>query len=157
MYPNILVALSNITCIYPIYIAWMHRDRATAYVISFVAVASFISHLVENHKHNMPGIGFTKKVSFWLNRMDVLGCMITTLRFLQIFHLRYAFSVNAIRHNKLIFFSYCLPFILLAISENKPDKHNPKKRTLYIATHSIWHLTIFATMGHFLTKFIYSK
>ena len=53
---NVIVALSNYPAILPINTALDNRDFGTFAVINFVATASFISHLFENHKHGMPGV-----------------------------------------------------------------------------------------------------
>ena len=50
---NIIVACSNILCILPIRTALMYNDMLTTLAISMVSFASFASHLIENHKHNM--------------------------------------------------------------------------------------------------------
>ena len=153
MFLNLLVAFSNLPAIYPIYQAYANQDYLTAGVLTFVATASFVSHLVENHKHSMPGIGFSKEVSYYLNRADVLGCLLTGARVAQLYYLKYGFSFDVILENKLFFLLYCLPVILMRISEH--DKYNPKLRNIYVVTHSLWHATIFMTMNSFLSKFIY--
>jgi len=153
MISNLIVALSNFPCIYPISRSILQKDYLTTSIISFVASASFFSHLVENHKHGMPGIGFSKKISYFLNRIDVLGCLLVSLRFSQLYYLKYGLSVDVILKNKLSFMMLCLPFIFLRISEY--DKYNPKLKNIYIITHSIWHMTIFRTMEIFLSKYLY--
>ena len=150
---NIIVAFSNIPCIYPILLSLKNRDHITTIAITYVAAASFLSHLVENHKHGMPGIGFSKQTSYMLNRLDVAGCFIMAFRIGYIYFSKYGFSFDTINKNKFTFMLYFLPFILMRISEY--DKYNPNLRSMYIITHSIWHISIFSTIHHFLKNFIY--
>lgn len=153
MWANIFVAATNFPVFVPVATAMARRDMLTAITISYVGAASFLSHLVENHKHGMPGIGFSKKTSYLLNRLDVLGCILVGVRFGYLYLVKYGFSIGIILDNKLLFSSFCIPFIFMRISEY--DKYNPALKNMYIATHSIWHLTIFMVIDVFLKKFIY--
>lgn len=156
MLANILIALSNFTCVYPMYQAFMNEDTITLCAITFVSLASIFSHLVENHKHGMvctSEMGISKQTSYLLNRCDVLGCVLVVARFLQLYYNKYGFALNIIFDNKLIYLMYLIPMIFSLISEH--DKYNAKLRKIYIVTHSIWHITIFITMGSFLARFIY--
>jgi hypothetical protein len=153
MFENLLVAFSNVPAIYSIYNSFTMADYLTCGAISFVAGASFVSHLVENHKHGMPGIGFSQKTSYYLNRMDVLGCALVGTRFLYLYYSKYGLSLNVLLNNKLTFANFAFSFIFLRISEY--DKYNPKLKKLYITTHCIWHVVVFSSMNYFLLKFIY--
>ena len=153
MFENLLVAFSNFPSIFPIYRSLTKGDYLTTAAITFVASASFLSHLVENHKHGMPGIGFSTTVSYFLNRLDVLGCLLAGSRFAYVYYRRYGLSANIISANKLTFFAFCIPFALLRISEF--DKYNAGLKNTYIITHSIWHMMIFMAMDKFLSMFIY--
>ncbi len=48
---NLLVALSNYLSIYHIYTSFKNEDYLTIMCIFRFALFSFLSHLVENHKH----------------------------------------------------------------------------------------------------------
>ena len=67
---NLLVSLTNLTCLLPLYTTIINKDYYTFMSILFVSLASVISHLVENHKHGMPGyIGysyFIKITKIWI-------------------------------------------------------------------------------------------
>ena len=153
MFSNIIVALSNVLSFYPIYISYFKRDYITTSLLSFVSTTSFISHLIENHKHGMPGIGFSKKMSYIMNRFDVLGCIMVSARLLYLYNSKYNFSLKIIKNNKFKFLLMASPFILGRISEY--DKYNTALKTRYIITHSLWHLSIFVSLGKFLNNFIY--
>ena len=89
---NFIVAISNFPAILPIYTSIINNDLTTTVAILFVALASFFSHIVENHKHGMPGIGYSMQTSYFLNRLDVLGCFFVVLRLSYIFYEKYGIS-----------------------------------------------------------------
>ena len=153
MLSNFIVAVSNFPAVYPIYLSFANKDYLTASSICFVAAASFISHLAENHKHGMSGIGFSRRTSYILNRFDVIGCFIVAARFSYIYYAKYGFFFDIVFKNKFAFVAYCLPFALLMISEC--DKYNPALKKTYIVAHSTWHIAIFTVIGSFLKNFIY--
>lgn len=150
---NIIVAVSNLPALYPIYVSFIHQDYITTACIVFVALASFASHLFENHKHDMPGLGLSEQASYCLNRMDVLGCALVGSRFFYKYYYKYGFNLDVVVQNKVSIVSCLLPFIFLFISEY--DKYNAKLKNKYIITHCIWHVSIFMTMGFVLNKFFY--
>lgn len=148
------MALTNIPAISPIYTTFMKGDSLTLVSIAFVALASFVSHLVENHKHGMPGLeyGFLKSqtISYVLNRIDVIGCYLALARFgyLLVYHQSYVIYITWVDQ-----FQLALALALLCISEY--DKYNPALKPIYIMTHSAWHVYIFYLMHKFLNKYIY--
>lgn len=151
---NLLVAASNFPVCYPLYASYLNKDPITFAAIIFVGSASFLSHLVENHKHGMKGIGFSEKTSYILNRSDVLGVGLVTARLTYLFLNKYGLSVGQLLwNNKLIFMASCILPVFNLVSER--DKYNPSLRNKYIVTHCIWHVGIFCLMGYALNKFIY--
>lgn len=150
---NIVVAFSNAPCIYPLYITYKNKDWITFSSVAFVSGASFVSHLFENHKHGMPGLGLSTNTSYILNRFDVLGCVIVITRVAYLFYKKYGFDSTVVKENYLLVLAASLCGICLRISEY--DKYNPKLKTMYIATHSVWHVGIFLVMGRFLSNLIY--
>ena len=77
---NLFLALTNLPILYPIWRSYQENDLLTFYLLCFLGVASFLSHLVENHKHSMRGIGFSPRFSYFLNRLDVLGSLLLAAR-----------------------------------------------------------------------------
>jgi hypothetical protein len=133
MLANIIVAISNFPSVYQILISNNKKDYLTTPCIGFVAVFSFLSHLVENHKHGMNGIGLSTNFSYILNRFDVLGCFLVTARFLYIYLLRYGLSFNVfVAHKKILIYAI-ISLILNVISEF--DKYNPTLKSLYLIIH----------------------
>jgi hypothetical protein len=150
---NVLVAFSNVSCIYPLYVSFKQNDWITFGSVGFVSVASFVSHLFENHKHGMPGFGLSQNVSSMLNKFDMLGCTMVMLRFPYLFNKKYGNNYKILANNWELSLSAILCWLLLRISEY--DKYNPKLKTMYITTHCIWHMGIFTIMGKFLSNLIY--
>ena len=150
---NLVLALSNFPVIYPVYQSIINNDYWTTVPIVFVGAMSFVSHLVENHKHGMPGIGFSESTSYILNRLDVLGSIMTGSRFAYLYYQKFGFSLTGIVQNKFLFCWALLSFLFLRISEY--DKYNPKLQNKYIVTHCAWHFNIYMVMNYFLKYVIY--
>jgi uncharacterized membrane protein YadS len=150
---NIIVAVSNLASILPLYTSYAHNDIITMSLILFVSLASFMSHLVENHKHGMPGIGFSKKTSYLLNRLDVIGVILLGIRLIYLYYHKYGLNFFPIMQQKKLFIMVLILFILLRISEY--DKYNPKYKKMYILNHFIWHIGIYYAINVFLINLIY--
>nr|AEX62301.1 hypothetical protein mv_L96 [Moumouvirus Monve] len=153
MLANIIVGLSNLPAYYAIKLSFDNGDYLTSAALLFVAKASFISHLVENHKHGMTGVGFSKKISYVLNRFDVMGCILNIMRFSYLYYSKYGMSYDILFDNKSYIYFGLITFLFLRISEY--DKYNPKLKNIYIVTHCLWHVSIFTFIYCFLNKFIY--
>lgn len=150
MYDNLLTTFTNIPMIMSIYLAYSNSDYMTMLCITFVMYFSFSSHLVENHKHNMTGLKrVSSRMSYFLNRMDVLGCLIVACRFCYLFN----------EYDPLIpfdeLFLGCVGLSLNYISEI--EKYDPEfKWKHYIPLHSLWHLMAARSMYVYL-DIIYSS
>lgn len=108
-----------------------------------------ISHIVENHKHGMVGISrikVSKNLSYSLNRLDILGCVLTVLRFGYIYFKLYGLTYQT-GMAQILFFTVMF-YLLNIISEY--DKCNVRLKRCYIFFHSLWHLGIFVFMYFFL-------
>lgn len=127
----------------------------SAFAIFFVLMASIISHLVENHKHGMPGIGLSVSMSYYLNRLDVIGCFIVIMRLMNVYYRIHFFDLVPIKKNYPLFILALVLFGILKISEY--DKYNAKLKNQYIFTHCIWHIGIFYVIDKFLNKIIYAQ
>lgn len=147
---NLFMALSNLTCILPIYTSWRFKDGKTCLCLCLVSTASFVSHLVENHKHGMPGFfpEMKRSVSYAWNRIDVLGCLILISRLLYLYVNIYGLILEV----QLLPLS--LPILLNLISEY--DQYNPDLKIRYLCLHSLWHLMVFINLNIFLTTYIYN-
>ena len=147
---NIIVALTNLPVILPIRTSYLKGDMLTATTIGFVGLASFVSHLAENHKHGMIGIGLSKKVSYYLNRLDILGCILTGARLGYLYYNRYGITISPIKTVDI--FRILIAFMFLRISEY--DKYNSTLKWIYIPMHSLWHISIFMLMNRFLKVYL---
>jgi len=150
---NLIVAFSNLPAILPISTAYNHDDFWSTATICFVAVASFVSHLFENHKHGMPGvlslIGIypSPRFSYFLNRLDVLGVGLTSLRFGYLCLLKYGVSLSFLINYPHLTFMLLVTICFNLMSEY--DKYNPNLKFDYMITHCIWHISIFFWMDFF--------
>lgn len=134
---NILLALTNVIGLIPVYSCYVRGDIPTALILFYTVTFSFLSHLVENHKHDMIGIGLSRRHSYILNRLDVLFCFITLFRFLQVY--------NIFRDYRFVTFTLKLLIINL-ISEYYTPRH------MYVITHSIWHVGIYLLMNNIVNS-----
>jgi hypothetical protein len=151
---NLITAFTNVTCVFPLYQSIIQRDWITTCTIGFVAVASFVSHLVENHKHGMVGFFEVGKQTSWiLNRFDVVGSIGTISRLLYLYYQKYGTNLTPVKLNPMKWILMLMPLVFLRISEY--DKYNEALRMRYVVTHSIWHLSVFGSMNYFLENFIY--
>jgi hypothetical protein len=150
---NIIMAFTNYTVIYPIYTTFINGDKITAIIFVLMGLASFFSHLVENHKHGMIGIGFSKYYSYILNRIDVIFCYIVIFRLLYLYCLKNGLDITHLLDNKSKIFYIFISILFLRISEY--DKYNKKLKLMYMITHSIWHISIYLHIDFFLKKIIY--
>jgi hypothetical protein len=142
---NLLVAVTNLPVILPLLVTWNNNDFLSFFVIAFVGFFSFVSHLVENHKHGMPGFfSVSTSTSYLLNRFDVLGVYMTLGRFLYLYSLKFGFSTEFITKHYILIGALTGSFMLNIISEY--DKSYETKM-LFIITHSIWHISIFIIMA----------
>ena len=144
---NLLVAFSNFPALNVIKSAYDCGDLITTSIVTFVALASFTSHLFECHKHGMPGLGLSTQVSYILNRMDFTGAVLTGLRFGYLYYMKYGMSYDILLQNKLLVCIAIVGAILNIISEY--DQNNPNLKWIYIPTHMAWHIIVFSCMDIF--------
>jgi VanZ family protein len=143
---NVIVALTNVVACLPLRLLWHQRDYVTWGCLAFLATFSFASHLCESHKHGMKGFDVPRHVSYLLNRFDVLGCVLLGLRSSYLWMAEY--WPNPRRHQL-----YMAAWALTCLWVSEYDKYNPKRRTLYVVCHSIWHVLAYLLLGHYLWTF----
>lgn len=136
---NICIAFTNIASL-PVIMKSMHeKDEITKNILIFVSLSSFVSHLIEKHKHGMTSFSFiTNDMSYFMNRMDVLGCFMTIIRFILLFYKKYGLNVNKAIDYPYYLLPICFCFNILS----EFDKTQSTKK-IYIICHSIWHLSVF--------------
>jgi len=146
---NFINGISNFPVIFVIRSCTARGDYLTAWIVCNAGFASMISHFAENHKHNLPGMfNITQKASYLLNRIDVFWAITTAIRFLYIWHARYGFTLIYARQNPLFSILLINSLLLNVISERMPKiANNPLTFTI---THSIWHVSIFTLLKHFI-------
>ncbi len=151
---NLFMSLNNFLCVLPIWKSWEKGDYITTITISFVSTMSIISHLAENHKHGMPGLlGLSKSASYYANRLDVFGSILTNIRFVWLYYQKYKLSIKPILENKSLLIAFLLSGACMKISEY--DNQNVSLKPRYLVLHGLWHLSIYPIMHSFLTNLIY--
>ncbi len=148
MFLNFITSITNFTAYFPIYTSFINNDIITASCLCFVGTMSTFSHLIENHKHGMSGIGFSKELSIIANKLDVAGCVIIISRMMYLYYNKHRFSLDLLSNNKTLLISTLLLFACNKLSEY--DNQNIKLRNRYIILHSIWHLGIYLSIDKFL-------
>jgi len=139
---NLLVASTNLPILLPLYLTYLNNDYLTGLSLLFLGIFSFTSHLFENHKHCMPGFGLSKRISYILNRLDVLGCIIVGPRLLYFAYINFLI----LSWNKILILLILLCFNLVS----EYDKTTVALKSRYILLHSIWHIGIFMWIYFFL-------
>lgn len=152
---NIIVSTTNCIAIFAARQSYNNKDNITLLFLLFTTLASFFSHLIENHKHGMPGLGFSVTTSYILNKIDVLSCYLLVGRIAYLYYSKYGISISPIIENKQIILHIIISLIFLAISEY--DKYNTNLKLSYIITHSLWHINIFFVIDTFFKQYIYKQ
>lgn len=141
---NILVAFSNFYGIYPIITSYMHNDLITLSIVLNVVTMSFLSHLFEVHKHNMPGfIIRSNELSYFLNKLDVLGVILVFVRCLFLFDK--IFIIHIYDNYKY--------HLIGALIFNLISEYDKESKYFYIITHICWHILIFYLMDIILNDY----
>jgi len=132
MLTNTFMALTNLVAL-PSIIQLFQQTRYVEFFVVFgAAISSFIYHLIEHHKHGMPGIGYFDS-RFWhiffLNMDRVFA-------FLTVIILAY-YNPNAITKKRIIFTGLiALVFMTLSETLYRPVRYQKQ----YIILHTIWHI-----------------
>jgi len=127
--PNVIVAMTNLACIYPIMIAIKKDDIFMAALVVFAAFWSIIYHLVESHKHDMYGFGSRASTSRFYLQIDRVGALSLSLATVARLIERFNFSLALMG---------LLTLIPLLISE-----FPGVPKSIYIPCHCIWHISAF--------------
>jgi len=127
--PNLILSFTNINAIFAIYNYYYCQKYIQMLSITSIMIISIFYHLIEHHKHNMPGIGILNS-KFYHNI------------FLNLDRL---FSVIAIItcYDPIIFSLDYILFIIIALISMFIAENIAKTVPVYVLTHSIWHLSVF--------------
>ncbi len=150
---NILIACSNYPAIKIIQSTQNNNDIITYIILLFTISISFLSHLFENHKHGMSGWYLSRDWSFFLNRLDLLGVIVTLSRFLYLYYIKYGWDLSVLIPHQYPLFLTFSGIVFNIISEY--DQQNPELKAIYIIAHIMWHLIFFDVMDYFyITLFV---
>ena len=137
---NVIVAASNYRIIYPMRTVYRRGDLVTLVILGNLGFASTMSHLVESHKHGMSGFGISKSVSERWNWYDMISCYLAGIRLVYLVFNRYS-MMNILTDHRVLLIRLLFSWSFLRISEY--DKYNKSLRPIYVAAHTIWHITIY--------------
>lgn len=127
--PNIICTVTNLWALPAIYNYTVNDMVLQAYCVFFIMIASICYHMIEHHKHNMPGIGiFDDKLSHHI-----------------FLNLDRALSIISIIvcYDSIIFTKPYLMIVLFAISCVTIAENFAKSIPSYVIWHSLWHLSVF--------------
>lgn len=139
---NVLMATTNVASVPSIRRAATARDYWTVALLGFAAGASFVSHLFESHKHGMDGFGCPPRISFALNRVDVVGACLLAMRVAMITPLK-------------LYLSHAPP-LALCVCLNLISERDPKTQRIFLVCHSLWHICVFFSLSRLLRD-IYTR
>ena len=93
MIENIIVSFTNFAAFLPILTAAKQGDDITSFTLIFAFSTSFFFHLIENHKHGMPGIGFSRFTSKFWNNMDLISVFFVVYIMSSLYYHKYGFQI----------------------------------------------------------------
>jgi hypothetical protein len=132
---NLILSITNLTCILPILTCLKNKDYLTLSSLILVSLASIISHGLANYRNNLPGlIKINKSTSILLNEIDKYLCLPIFIR------ICYIFIIKKKQNNLLNFIK---PLILLLFNSISTYITSEKQIYLYLFLHCIWHIFIF--------------
>lgn len=139
---NLLTTVTNFTAYYPFLTSIHHGDHITATLTAFAGCASAVSHLFESHKHQMSGFGMDPQISYALNRIDVIGVILLSIRCAQLLFNK-NWWIFLIDHWDLVVLA--IPILLMNLISEMDSGHY-----YYLPLHCVWHLSIFLLLNKYL-------
>jgi len=139
---NVIVASSNVYAVYAL-TAW-YNDSIVYFAILASMMASIVYHLVEHHKHDMPGTAGSGSLSehkLCLN-LDRFCAILLGIVLLS----RAIDNPSMIYNPASILCAVCAAgFGIVSEHGESFFKHisSKQRRWIYIVTHSVWHVLIF--------------
>lgn len=128
---NLILSLTNLYAIFPFVQYYQKGLYLKASSITFAAISSFVYHLIETHKHHMPGIGiFNDRVSHHI--------FLNLDRFFAFFAIYQCFSFKILNYPYHVIFALSMVFISEVIS-----RLTSYEKIIHVITHSLWHISIF--------------
>lgn len=176
---NIYLSATNLVALLPIINNFKQHKYLHSFMLTFAMSSSMFYHLVQAHKHNMPGIGtiivrynsklakklYNAKLEHNLLMLDRLGVSSVLFTYL-LCNKNYNINYNAIMENmqNVLTKAYNLKWPLalslgcMLMSEsfhycsfiyNKLNITNNQKKYMHVFFHSIWHITVFYYINYF--------
>lgn len=134
---NVFLASTNIAALWPIY--YMNKNNyTTCFLICGAACSSFMSHLLQSHKHNMVGFGTPKELSRVLSMVDISFAVNLAL------HLFLRMSWNLVEE--------FAPWLIVSFACNLISERASLSKPMFVLFHSMWHISIFFLLGQILQR-----
>ena len=139
---NLILSITNLTCVYPILTCLKNKDYLTLILLISVSLASIISHGLANYRNNLSGlIKINRSTSILLNEIDRILCLPIFIRILQIFIMKHKYK------NLLNFIN---PLFLLSLNSISTYIISEKYIYLYLILHCTWHVFIFIEINNII-------
>lgn len=163
--PNLCCTVTNLYALFPIYVFYKNNMIFKASFLAFTMVASICYHLIEHHKHNMPGIGlFNDKLSHQvflnLDRFCSLAAVIVCYNY-DLVYQNGPISRLFINQTTFILLLLSTGYAFIAETLLTPKGPFPKIileknyiKWIYVFTHSLWHIGIFATAHEYAKSIV---
>ena len=141
MLENIVVAITNLVGLLGLHLCQTRREYRA---LLMAVLSSTVYHLVEHHKHGMPGV----------SNIHLLACLSNPI-FHQIFlnldricaiYCFYVFFRWEALYHPYIVLELTLGLAMMFMAENVFTGTDVNSRMLYVITHSVWHLTAYLTL-----------
>jgi hypothetical protein len=151
---NLIVALSNITCIFPI-INSSPRNGINLLTLLVVHASfwSFISHLYENHKHNMGLKIHSKEISRTANSLNIMAAQMVLMYMVPMLTVRhldwtgtFMTLIQWVVMTPLYIFELNPALFILTLCSawfGIYAEYFSDTKIKYVITHSIWNFSIF--------------
>jgi len=142
-YENIVLACTNLSAVFSIYIYIQRALWLQAGAVTAAMVASFWYHLIECHKHSMPGIGVCtsrREHDVWIN-VDRVCAVLAVLACGS------RASVAVLMTPLVCAYLWTLlPLALgsIYVSEQVSDRYGPELAPrIHVCSHGVWHVSVF--------------
>lgn len=139
---NMIVAVSSLAAYMPLKMCIDQEDYVTGKCVLLTAFLSFIAYAFQSHKHQMVGFGAPRRLSKFLNMLDITGAVPLTVRIVWLFY-RSNFKMEMWDR---LYQQLFLTVILKLLSEYAFSD----SRLFYVAFHSLWNIHTFVLLSYFL-------
>lgn len=125
------MSASNLYALLPLTVAWSEGRVLFGVTLCASMVFSILYHMIEHHKHDMPGWGSHTLAEHHVC-INLDRCAATSVVLVTLFQ-HHDVTAFVTGHWMIL----CFALLLLYVSERRADK------SMYMFTHSLWHIYAF--------------